>query len=74
MELAGRPTVGLDAPLNRLIEPDNANGIGIREGRKVSPPGRGGSEAAARGEGRFKAVQKNADIWGLKQCRIPLDA
>ena len=30
-----------------------------------SPPGRGGGEAAARGEGRFKAVQKNADIWGL---------
>src|SRR6185437_4525434 len=39
--------------------------IGQHEGRAPFPPGRGGGVAAARGEGRFKAVQKNADIWGL---------
>ncbi len=52
----------------------DVNECGIDDGRHASyridgggrprPPGRGGGEAAARGEGRLEEVEKTSDIWG----------
>ena len=67
MGVAGRPAAGLDA---MWAASDRIgilrSGSFVITGPKAPPPGRGGGEAAVRGEGRLEAVQKSPDLFRLE--------
>ena len=64
LSFAGEPSSkSVEGRCDRIVARQALGGVGRY---RVDPsPGRGGGEAAARGEGRLEPVQKDADIWVL---------